>query len=643
MNEYWKLFLILNFSLAMGGLTLWGVKKWLGRVNHFASLGMLMIALTAPLIGQYSPINKIQQFKFSAQEFLDLTLNPPVLPGEDFIKSPPAITVNKKIEKMSTPVEWEHYIYGAYIIGVCIFLVIFFSKFLFLQWSLLREKKIKKFGKTKLITSKLFHSPFSTVLGLSPVVVIPSSLVNQKELKWILRHEFQHIKQGDIYLNIILALLNSIFFFNPLIWWWSKDLKESMEFACDEKIGQLYPKQKKEYVNALLNIAERSLNLKIIGNLCAGMTSLGREEQQALTRRIMMIAKKRKLKSWHVVLSGWFLVTATTIAFSAGVPELKILHNQLSSEISKQVKKELLAGLKKSQAKRGYIVITEPQSGKVIYAKGFDQKGKDLDSDFLSMPYAPFSLLKPVLTSMAIDQGKTHPQSIHNCENGKMRIGAKEYTDYKPFKALTTEDAIVLSSNICNIKVTQKLSTPTLIKGLKEFGFGNGSFSSSYPTGGRGLIREYQGAQKVYQAPNFVFGYHAIYTTPLELTQAYGAILNGGILYSPHGTGGDIESRRVISEETSRHMRSILKKVVENGTGRLAKDTTLMIGGKTASSPGAPFDANARVSFIGAAPIDAPKFLVYVFVDEAKKPGRTGGRVAAPITKNILKVLIKNL
>ena len=213
MNEYWKLFLILNFSLAMGGLTLWGVKKWLGRVNHFASLSMLMIALTAPIVGQYSPINKIQQFKFSAQEFLDLTLNPPVLPGEDFINTPPAIKVNKNIEEINSTIEWDQYSLEAYFIGVTIFLGIFIFQFFYLQWTLLREKKVKKIGKTKLIISSNFHSPFSTVLGWSPVVVIPRPLVKQKEIKWILRHEFQHIKQGDIYLNLILALLNSIFFF----------------------------------------------------------------------------------------------------------------------------------------------------------------------------------------------------------------------------------------------------------------------------------------------------------------------------------------------------------------------------------------------------------------------------------------------
>ncbi|MBT4792583.1 MAG: hypothetical protein HON90_13505, partial [Halobacteriovoraceae bacterium] len=609
MTDFWRIFFMLNLSIFVGGGTLFFIKKWLGRINHYVSVLMLTICLVSPVLGYINPVLKIQKAKFSAQEYLDLTLNPPVLPGEGNLKPLPVFTQTLEASSELLTIDWINVLKKVFYLGVIFFLGSFFSRYIYLQYLLSKSDRFKKYKHVRILIGEKVSSPFSTLFGLYPVIVLPKYLINKKEYKWVLRHEFQHIRQGDVYLNLLLEILKAFCFFNPMIWWWIKDLKESMEFSCDEQLTKKFPTKKKEYAYALLEVAEKSLELNVIKNLCAGMASLGREEQQILSRRIKMIAKKKKMNSKHVVFSVGLLTVVSTFAFASGIPPLNLEHDNLPQDVSSEVKELLVKGVKGAHAKQGYVVITRPKTGEVLYAKGFSREGKDLNDDFLSVPYSPWSLMKPLLTALAIDKKATLPSSLHSCENGKLKIGKKSYRDYKPFKFLTTEDALVKSSNVCNIKVSQKLSNKELIVGLESFGFGKGSIVEDYPSASKGILRKYQGENKIYQAPNLVIGYHAIFTTPLELSQAYGALLNDGILHSPTQKGNTALSRRIITSKTASALKSMLRKVVTNGTGQRAKDSLLEIGGKTASSPGAPYDFSARVSFIGAAPIGNPEFL----------------------------------
>ena len=72
----------------------------------------------------------------------------------------------------------------------------------------------------------------------------------------------------------------------------------------------------------------------------------------------------------------------------------------------------------------------------------------------------------------------------------------------------------------------------------------------------------------------------------------------------------------------------------------MARSNDVTIGGKTASSPGGEYDSNARVSFIGFGPVERPEYLVYVLIDGAEESPRTGGTLAAPISKEILEELV---
>ncbi len=143
---------------------------------------------------------------------------------------------------------------------------------------------------------------------------------------------------------------------------------------------------------------------------------------------------------------------------------------------------------------------------------------------------------------------------------------------------------------------------------------------------------------------------HGIAVSPLQLTQAVAAVVNGGILRpttivsldgSPPPAG-----ERVFSATTSRQMRALMRLVVRYGTGRKAEVTGYKVGGKTGTAEkliSGRYRRGKRISsFVGAFPMNAPRYVVLAVVDEPKGIKRTynyatGGWVAAPVVGAVIR------
>jgi cell division protein FtsI (penicillin-binding protein 3) len=141
---------------------------------------------------------------------------------------------------------------------------------------------------------------------------------------------------------------------------------------------------------------------------------------------------------------------------------------------------------------------------------------------------------------------------------------------------------------------------------------------------------------------------HGIAVTPLQMAGAVATVVNGGIarpttlLRRPDGVqpGG----RRVLSAATSRQMRALMRLVVLRGTGRRAQAPGYRVGGKTGTADkpvGGRYRRDASISsFVGAFPMDAPRYVVLVLLDEPKDTdgkAATGGRVAAPVVARMVR------
>jgi cell division protein FtsI (penicillin-binding protein 3) len=225
-----------------------------------------------------------------------------------------------------------------------------------------------------------------------------------------------------------------------------------------------------------------------------------------------------------------------------------------------------------------------------------------------------------------------------------LRIGRYTIRDYHPAKRpMNLEEIFMESSNIGSAKIALDVAPETQRGFLRSLGLFE-RLGVELPERGEPRFPGTWG--KVYQA-TVAYG-HGIAVTPLHLAQAVGAMVNGGHLYPLTLTrqldGARRKGSRVISEETSDHIRRMMRLTVEFGTGKNADVPHYLVGGKTGTADkpqgGGYGKRKILASFVGAFPMDAPRYIVYVVADEPKsKDGviATGGSVAAPAAHEIIR------
>jgi cell division protein FtsI (penicillin-binding protein 3) len=144
---------------------------------------------------------------------------------------------------------------------------------------------------------------------------------------------------------------------------------------------------------------------------------------------------------------------------------------------------------------------------------------------------------------------------------------------------------------------------------------------------------------------------HGIAVSPLQVITATSAISNGGILPTPTLIRREDDTRRtigtrVVTRETSRQMRQLMRLVVEDGTAKTAEVPGYLIGGKTGTADKAVGHGYSQrkiiSSFVGVFPTDEPEYAVIAILDEPKGTKKTfgfatGGWVATPIVHNVVE------
>lgn len=144
--------------------------------------------------------------------------------------------------------------------------------------------------------------------------------------------------------------------------------------------------------------------------------------------------------------------------------------------------------------------------------------------------------------------------------------------------------------------------------------------------------------------------------TPVELATTVSSIINGGRRVTPHfgvkvqtPDGEDVEILQydqvdgIVSEETSKTMRTLLEKVVSEGSGKNAKIEGYAIGGKTATSQTLPRSAHKYISsFLGFAPAEEPTVLCLVIINDPQGV-YYGGTIAAPVCKEVFENILPYL
>ena len=264
--------------------------------------------------------------------------------------------------------------------------------------------------------------------------------------------------------------------------------------------------------------------------------------------------------------------------------------------------------------------------------------------------YEPGSTFKPFVVSYGLDQQVLHKNDLFNCENGLYKMGRRLLHDHHRYGTLSLTDVLVKSSNIGMAKVGERLTNERLFEAATLFGFGRKT-GIELPGELPGILRPLKDWTS-YSTGSIPMG-HELATTPLQLISAHAALANGGLLLRPRiilpQTADSTSAVRQISETTvhpdvARWLVEVpMHEVVTRGTGKRARIPGYNVFGKTGTaqciSPAGGYVHGKYISsFVCGAPVEDPRLLVLVVVNQSSVGGETfGGKVAAPAAANILK------
>lgn len=271
--------------------------------------------------------------------------------------------------------------------------------------------------------------------------------------------------------------------------------------------------------------------------------------------------------------------------------------------------------------------------------------------------YEPGSIFKPIVAAIALDSGAVGYNEKFDCENGyfaRYRIG--EFGN-KRYGVLDMREIQIHSSNVGMAKIGLTMGDKKLYNGLRLFGFGTptGVDMPGEEAGILHTLNRWSG----WSITRIPFG-HEVSVTALQMARAYCILANGGCVVRPHivravvdRSGKVTEDKQpgagagyILKPEVAHWMvRDALTAVVNEGTGAPAALKNCQVWGKTGTAnmalPGGGYDeSNYVASFVGGAPADKPAVVVLVSIIRPNRDlgkGYSGGRVAAPVVKEILE------
>ncbi len=265
--------------------------------------------------------------------------------------------------------------------------------------------------------------------------------------------------------------------------------------------------------------------------------------------------------------------------------------------------------------------------------------------------YEMGSVFKIFTTAMALDEGVVTLDDGFDTSK-PIRAARFTITDYKPKNRwLSIPEIFIYSSNIGTAHMALAAGTATQRAFLSRMGLTR-SASIELAEVGRPIVPS---PWREINTMTISYG-HGLSISPVQLVSGVAAVVNGGTLIPAtlikrgpgikSGPGAVPGARRVVSRRTSIQMRRLLHLAVRHGTGRKAEAAGYLVGGKTGTADkivAGRYDRSARISsFVGAFPMNDPRYVVFVMVDEPKGNESTfgyatGGWVAAPTVRRVVE------
>jgi cell division protein FtsI (penicillin-binding protein 3) len=330
--------------------------------------------------------------------------------------------------------------------------------------------------------------------------------------------------------------------------------------------------------------------------------------------------------------------------------------------------KELDQAIHDTQAIAGTVIVENPHTGEILALANRPTFNPNLRKQItpgaltnraVSYVYEPGSTFKLVTISAALEEKLTNPNEIFDCQMGSIVYNGMRIRDSKPHGLLPVWGVLAESSDVGSIKIALRLGEDRFYKYIRAYGFGQQT-GIELPGETRGLTKPVSRWSKVSIAA--ISMGQEIGISPIQLAALVSTFANDGVWVAPRILTGKVEpqgtpqsvafhpgaSRRVISSYTAAEMRSMMQKVVLEGTGRKAILEGYSSAGKTGTAQkvdpatGAYSKTKYIGSFAGFAPVNNPQIVVAVILDSAVGLHQ-GGQVSAPVFRRISQQVLEYL
>ena len=323
------------------------------------------------------------------------------------------------------------------------------------------------------------------------------------------------------------------------------------------------------------------------------------------------------------------------------------IHLSIDSKMQFFAYQKLRAAVLEHKAKAGSVVVLDAMTGEVLALTNYPSydpnkrrnlTGEQLRNRALTDTFEPGSVMKPFTIGLGLETGRVTPLSIIDTTPGRITITGSTISDSHANGVLTVEGVIQKSSNVGTTKIAMQLQAHEMWDLFNQAGFGQKP-QISFPGAVSGRLRPYKTWRPIEQA-TMSYGY-GLSASLFQMARSYTVFARDGhiIPVTLTKSAAPVGGVEVFSARTAGQVRKMLQMAAgPGGTGQKAQTMGYSVGGKSGTAykqigKGYGSDKNRKYRgwFVGMAPIDNPRIVVGVMIDEPSAGKYYGGEVAAPV------------
>ncbi|MDW5445006.1 penicillin-binding protein 2 [Polaromonas sp. SM01] len=306
------------------------------------------------------------------------------------------------------------------------------------------------------------------------------------------------------------------------------------------------------------------------------------------------------------------------------------------------------------KAKAGSVVVLDSITGEVLALANYPSyvpnkrqnlTGEQLRNRAMTDTFEPGSTMKPITVAMALEAGRIKPQTLIETGPGRFSIGGFTISDTHNYGTLTVEGVIQKSSNVGALKIAQKMSPHEMWDTYTALGYGQKP-QIQFPGAVTGRLRPWKNWRPVEQA-TMAYGY-GLSASLFQMAHSYTSFAHDGqiIPVTMLKSSEPAVGIKVFSAENAHAVRKMLQMAAApGGTGQLAQTIGYSVGGKSGTAHkqvGKGYASNKyRAWFTGMAPIEKPRIIVAVMIDEPSDGKYYGGLAAAPVFSEVVQQTLR--